>query len=1449
MVGNTVGTVVVGAGERLSSLPLSLKIVTRKGRAAYTCVPSCGASSDDSSSSVVGETKEGGSSVSDLSAENSSRAGGEGKVDRQSKYEDDTLDAVSVGDSSGGKDDALSVGWGGGERRKGTGGAAAWRGEFGEQLRRGEGSMRRCSEADLYGSDIRAVTSRQPHCSPILPPGNAYDEFPFSLQQTCVMLTEHYLEPPHIVLAGGGFALHPGLSEPLSDVVHAMDGLLQLAARYHGFHTTRFIGSTELHILTTTTGLHVPATQNQVVLAWVTLMDRIAIAMRELKALCTGNPFDPARRNWPSRIPQAIMWLPEELRRKLPTELLAMHDIHLHSTRAGVRSETSRTPLRFVVDITPSGRSILVPVFPSPRASIKPAAASEPLGRSEPAKRKAGEREIGLSARGVRTETGMRARTVHSSVCSPALISCSPSSVLSSAVVQPEDAPLLTILHPATSAVEHAGLEELGVMASVSDCVPRRAKEAKVSKDGGMQPAKPVARTAVAIDESVEGRARLEHASRSPSIEHAELGMLKDGLKLAESSQSETVIRLTADFPVDASLRTIQPDGLHGYPVVPRADGAVDVCGYPLHRASSAEDRQAPSRLAARQTCPTTLDVEEYEVQELFVSDQRRTDTKDPHSLTCSQGLSVSPSILPPARAPSPSLFLSTPALVFDKGHVESGGLRAMIVQDDAERGERVLTSKVYSISPPDFLAPQPRTPQIVSEEITVESGGLQADSAAVTHQVRSLDGGLIVRDGPREASLPVAFPACGVIDTYLRASSTVQYNISVASEPTGMHNAPVELSAAGLPTPSLVSRGPAAVASLPLVGDDRTAIIGTQRGRVRLLVHRYDAMGCGAGTVELGRLKENSVSNTLSPLFPPGIHFKGDRTRTAEDDALARRATPTSAHTRLALRTGPPLPKSPAPALANAGAVERGGLHEQVVEGVARASRDAPQPRSGAAVVVGEPNKNNNVECSTVEHGGLDGAARLNQQRVRAEWTERRTLKNVAPASADNRSPCHHHPPLSVPALDIFTVVSVIIRTSRLSYFAWILRGNLAKCLAWAREGIGTARPNVDELRRSRTPDCNLGAQLPLRIETSCLRVLRVPTRRFVAEGTSQIELEWRRTPASVVQRPADARGYCEDDKNEKRRQGRAYLVPGLISPLYLRLKHRVRELQWNLKESELRWKDKLSGMVGGFTIPSLGDLTEGWKGGSTRDTGIRSYASGGHFFLSARFHRGCNLKPSSVQGQGAKPNGGLIFGGLNFGYFFSGWVPKISALARPHLPATFVGGIGGRGAQRPRNGVDSERERSGDGEDSEREWRRDEEDSQASRPVWLERDWRLVGMDSQMDLESERRSLGGGMQCAKFFFHLFVSLLLPAIPSLRTSAFLAAQEWGALYGSDVRRSRDLIILTKTTSSNAFHVLVESLRVPDRGTDSTVTALPGFRTRHWATLNLKDYTITIYER
>ncbi|KAJ7681126.1 hypothetical protein B0H17DRAFT_1138692 [Mycena rosella] len=142
-----------------------------------------------------------------------------------------------------------------------------------------------------------------------------------SLYQTCSKFLKHVLQPSHIILVAGGFTLHPDLAVPLADAVTAMDRVLRLAAQYHGLPHAPSIGVQEVQILTVTTGMH-RASQNKIVLAWVTILDRLAAAMREMKSFRLENEIDPFRQTWSSRIPQNILALPLSLQAKLPKSLL-----------------------------------------------------------------------------------------------------------------------------------------------------------------------------------------------------------------------------------------------------------------------------------------------------------------------------------------------------------------------------------------------------------------------------------------------------------------------------------------------------------------------------------------------------------------------------------------------------------------------------------------------------------------------------------------------------------------------------------------------------------------------------------------------------------------------------------------------------------------------------------------------------------------------------------------------------------------------------------------------------------------------------------------------------------------------------------------------------------------------------------------------------------------------
>ncbi|KAJ7929550.1 hypothetical protein B0H13DRAFT_2310477 [Mycena leptocephala] len=161
-----------------------------------------------------------------------------------------------------------------------------------------------------------------------------------SLYQTCSAFTKHVLQPSHIILRGGGFTLCLELAVPLTDIVTSMDRLLYLAAKHIQLHSAPCIGQQELRTLTITEGLHACATYNQVVYGWVTLIDRLARAMRELQWLCIGE--DPSRHSWSSWMPGILASLPPSLRAKLPSNFLESYNITVLPPPANISDAASQ---------------------------------------------------------------------------------------------------------------------------------------------------------------------------------------------------------------------------------------------------------------------------------------------------------------------------------------------------------------------------------------------------------------------------------------------------------------------------------------------------------------------------------------------------------------------------------------------------------------------------------------------------------------------------------------------------------------------------------------------------------------------------------------------------------------------------------------------------------------------------------------------------------------------------------------------------------------------------------------------------------------------------------------------------------------------------------------------------------------------------------------------------
>ncbi|KAJ7922220.1 hypothetical protein B0H13DRAFT_2411702 [Mycena leptocephala] len=176
-----------------------------------------------------------------------------------------------------------------------------------------------------------------------------------TLHRMCSMLTKHVLQPSDIILAGGGYVLHSDLASPLNNVIPIMIQVLRAATKHCGLRCTSSLSETDVHILTCTTGLRIPATLNQIVLHWITLIDKLYVAMADLKTFRVGYSIPgslDAHAEQRSRISNILSALPPSLRVKLPKGFLLSHGImllpaaanHAASRTTGVHSERSYAP-------------------------------------------------------------------------------------------------------------------------------------------------------------------------------------------------------------------------------------------------------------------------------------------------------------------------------------------------------------------------------------------------------------------------------------------------------------------------------------------------------------------------------------------------------------------------------------------------------------------------------------------------------------------------------------------------------------------------------------------------------------------------------------------------------------------------------------------------------------------------------------------------------------------------------------------------------------------------------------------------------------------------------------------------------------------------------------------------------------------------------------------------
>ncbi|KAK7048045.1 hypothetical protein R3P38DRAFT_2867080, partial [Favolaschia claudopus] len=178
-----------------------------------------------------------------------------------------------------------------------------------------------------------------------------------SLRETCSALVKYSLLPSDIVLSGGGYVLRHDLATTLSHVIYAMDHLLDMSAKHLGLVNIPAIGHTKLDLLSGTGVQRVIATQNQVVTNWVFILNSIAAAKHQLKALCSGDFTHSSLDSWPSQVGPLANGLPLDLRRKLPKDLVNGLDIEFEGPAKSISmlpSNATKTPLPLACAVTSS---------------------------------------------------------------------------------------------------------------------------------------------------------------------------------------------------------------------------------------------------------------------------------------------------------------------------------------------------------------------------------------------------------------------------------------------------------------------------------------------------------------------------------------------------------------------------------------------------------------------------------------------------------------------------------------------------------------------------------------------------------------------------------------------------------------------------------------------------------------------------------------------------------------------------------------------------------------------------------------------------------------------------------------------------------------------------------------------------------------------------------------
>jgi hypothetical protein len=151
-----------------------------------------------------------------------------------------------------------------------------------------------------------------------------------------------------------------------------------------------------------------------------------------------------------------------------------------------------------------------------------------------------------------------------------------------------------------------------------------------------------------------------------------------------------------------------------------------------------------------------------------------------------------------------------------------------------------------------------------------------------------------------------------------------------------------------------------------------------------------------------------------------------------------------------------------PAPDLVITCAVEPGGQEDQQSRSTSIAKqRTFEEPASAGSIYIETPDTlahglqspapGLSVDKAAVELGGLDESRRVQKSDVSRKEGVTLDISLLA------ETPSPSIPLTVIHTTKACTLVSAIVRTRCDSYLACIQRGEVAPCLAWAREGIGT--------------------------------------------------------------------------------------------------------------------------------------------------------------------------------------------------------------------------------------------------------------------------------------------------------------------------------------------------------------------------------------------------------